>query len=234
MAVPGTDSIRRCLLEVLDGADVLRIDALRHAIRQLLDVDDDDLVRRGPRGRNAFDASVSRALYRLKASGLITSPSRGNYAITASGRALLSHTPFRLPVVRSLARSSFKRALPTALLLKAASQVPVTAEERFVQCAVIKPGARSRPVKRLAPRQNYLARTHIGSEVDDDTLRADTAFDESLLPPSEVGHDLQVVFCPLDTSAARTVFCPARCRPSICPKRDAAAWPSSALPPRPA
>lgn len=77
---------------------------------------------------------------------------------------------------------------------------PTESALRYVQCRIVTSGARRRSVKRLVAAQRYLARVHIGAEVDRAALRADKALDESALPPSEQGHDLQVVFCALDTA----------------------------------
>ncbi len=235
MAGPGNPSILLYILELLSAADGLRLGVLRQGARKLFAADNDGVAPSELERWHAFEASFSWALFHLKASGLITSPVRGIYAISALGRALLEQSPAGLsvrktmgaarrwqyqvlavaapspippvkksakkPVSRSAAKASPKTALPDALLLKAVSPMDTRAEDRFVQCSIVKSGPRSRPVKRLVARQNYLARIHIGSEVDEGTLRADMAFDETQLPPSEAGHDLQVVFCPLDTSA---------------------------------
>lgn len=77
---------------------------------------------------------------------------------------------------------------------------PAESASRYVQCTIVTTDARPRGVKRLVAAQHYLARVHIGADEDQAALRADQALDESLLPESEQGHDLQVVFCPLDTS----------------------------------
>jgi len=244
MAVPATPSILLGVLQLLDGAVVLPIESLRQGIHQALGVQGVDLLTRNQGGRDAFAASFQWALYHLKASGLITSPSRGSYAITALGRALLAQQPARLTVRKfrgeaqswryevlatkplpksrsvasKLAHSSSKKMMPNAIELEAISPIATRAEERFVQCFVAKSSSSSKPVKRLLARQNYLARIFIGSEVDERTLRADTAFDESQLPPSETGHDLQVAFCPLDTSAAPDQILPGQVQTIHLPK----------------
>ena len=76
-------------------------------------------------------------------------------------------------------------------------------EARCVQCKILKGRLGSKSVKRLEFSQPYRAHIHIGADITEDALRADVPLDESQLPPSRDGHDLQIAFCPLDTRAAK-------------------------------
>jgi hypothetical protein len=104
-------------------------------------------------------------------------------------------------------------AKPPALVGLATSAVPKESAptkkaqkpsaERRVQCKILKGESGSKSVKKLEPGKAYRAHIHIGADITEDALRADVPLDESQLPPSRDGHDLQLAFCPLDTRAAK-------------------------------
>lgn len=75
-------------------------------------------------------------------------------------------------------------------------------EDRHVQCRVTQGKAADASIKRLQPNENYRALIHIGPIHDERLIVAVNRFDESLLPPSEHGHDLDIVFCPLGSDGA--------------------------------
>lgn len=127
-------------------------------------------------------------------------------------------------------RSAFPMAVPAGIDISATAKraaakkiapvkkVKKPAEERHVQCKILKGKSGSQAVKRLECRRSYRAHIHIGPEIDLDALRADVVFDESQLPPSDDGHDLQVAFCPLDTSASKDGVVPAMVKTIHLPK----------------
>lgn len=119
----------------------------------------------------------------------------------------------RTRFVNATLRSATLPSVDVPRMLKAAKPLARKAirpfEERHVQCKILKGRSGSQAVKRFEPRHAYRAHIHIGSEFDLDALRADVAFDESQLPPSGDGHDLQIVFCPLDTSDTKNGVVPA-------------------------
>lgn len=84
--------------------------------------------------------------------------------------------------------------------LMAAAPAP-TVEDRHVQCDVIQGGPAGESIKQLRPNENYRALIHIGPLRDKALIVADQKVDESLLPPSEQGHDLHIVFCPLSAGS---------------------------------
>lgn len=80
--------------------------------------------------------------------------------------------------------------------LKSAIQTP-PAEDRHVQCRVTQGRTADESIKQLHANENYRALIHIGPIRDVTLIVAAEIFDESLLPPSEHGHELDIVFCPL-------------------------------------
>lgn len=103
--------------------------------------------------------------------------------------------------------------------LAAMPQIESLTEARYVQCKIFKGKSGSESVKRLDNRHHYRACIHIGSDIDEAALPADVPFDESQLPASEKGHDLQVVFCSLDTRAKNDGIVPAIIKTIHLPKR---------------
>ncbi|MBL0125614.1 MAG: hypothetical protein IPP88_24120 [Betaproteobacteria bacterium] len=99
---------------------------------------------------------------------------------------------------------------------KAPKEAP--AETRHVQCKILRGKSGADAVKRLEARKPYRAHIHIGADIEAGTIRADTPFDESQLPPSEDGHDLQVVFCPLDIRTGKGGIVAAKAKTIHLPK----------------
>lgn len=98
-------------------------------------------------------------------------------------------------------------------------QVELLTEARYVQCKIFNGKSGSESVKRLENRHHYRACIHIGSDIDEAALPADMPFDESQLPASEKGHDLQIVFCSLDTRAEKDGIVPAIVKTIHLPKQ---------------
>jgi hypothetical protein len=98
-------------------------------------------------------------------------------------------------------------------------QIEPLIENRHVQCKIFKGTSSSESVKQLESHYHYRACIHIGPGIDVDALRADMPFNESQLPPSEKGHDLQVVFCPLSTSSVKDRIVPAMVKTIHLPKQ---------------
>lgn len=92
-------------------------------------------------------------------------------------------------------------------------------ETRHVQCKLLAGEAGAEAVKRLQSRRHYRAIIHIGPYVDETGLRADVPFDDSQLPPSERGHDLQIAFCPLDVRVGQDGVVPALVNTIHLPRR---------------
>lgn len=84
--------------------------------------------------------------------------------------------------------------------LMAAAPSPAV-ENRYVKCDVTQGWPIGESVKQLQPNENYRALIHIGPLRDEALIVADQKLDESLLPPSEQGHDLHIVFCPLSAGS---------------------------------
>jgi hypothetical protein len=74
-------------------------------------------------------------------------------------------------------------------------------EERHVQCKVSQSVAKEASIKRLQQHELYLAQIHIGPKRGEEMIIAGEIFNETLLPPREKGHDLSIVFCPLNTTS---------------------------------
>lgn len=103
--------------------------------------------------------------------------------------------------------------------LAARPQNELPPDERHVQCKIFKDKSSSEAVKRLETHHHYRAQIHIGPDIDEAALCADEPFDESQLPPSDEGHDLQIAFCPLDTRAGIDGIVPAMVKTIHMPKQ---------------
>jgi hypothetical protein len=130
----------------------------------------------------------------------------------------LKRARFVKPTLRSAAVPSADVPRMQTSAKPPARKVKNPAEERHVQCKIVKGKSGSQAIKRLESRRFYRAHIHIGPEIDLDALRADVAFDESQLPPSDDGHDLQIAFCPLDASASKDGVVPAMVKTIHLPK----------------
>lgn len=95
----------------------------------------------------------------------------------------------------------FAMAEPPEVPLMGGAPAP-PAENRHVQCRISQSTAPDESIKRLQPNESYRALIHIGPIHDEILIVASEIFDESLLPPAEHGHDLDIVFCPLGTGGA--------------------------------
>lgn len=100
-----------------------------------------------------------------------------------------------LPPDFAAAESPEESAVPIASPMElAVSEAPV--EKRHVQCRITQ-GEETASIKRLQPNQTYRALIHIGVPRDPTMIVARSPLDERRLPPSEHGHNLDIVFCPL-------------------------------------
>jgi len=104
--------------------------------------------------------------------------------------------------VPKVAAPEFASAEPLDQPLMATAPPP--AESRHVQCRISQSMALDESIKRLKANESYRALIHIGPIRNDALIVAAEKFDESVLPPSERGHDLDIVFCPLSSGGAES------------------------------
>lgn len=186
------------------------IGPLRPAPIRAGDATGEFLVPRGSRSQRAVPRMAGDAFRAAPADTVVsTAPEKVILSAPAPG------APFDFQVFGALGAGSADAApdnmdLMAATADAAPEESKVSVEEtRRVQCTIFAGAQGGAPVQQLRAKETYRARVHIGAEVDQGALPADKPFDETQLPPSDDGHDLQVAFCPLDTRTGEGGIVPA-------------------------
>lgn len=110
MAIPKYDEMYRAFLDCLADGQTHKSKEVKNAVADAFSVSEEERAQLLPSGRQAiFDNRIGWTRTYLKKAGLVQSPSRGIYTITAVGRQVLHENPKEIDNMYLQRFESFRR-----------------------------------------------------------------------------------------------------------------------------
>lgn len=110
MAIPKYDEMYRAFLDCLADGQTHKSKEVKNAVADAFSVSEEERAQLLPSGRQAiFDNRIGWTRTYLKKAGLVQSPSRGIYTITAAGRQVLHENPKEIDNMYLQRFESFRR-----------------------------------------------------------------------------------------------------------------------------